>query len=377
MQIDEEKLIHSINKLEHFLIRNEKQSSVEELADYYSLVQLIYDMFGIKLNTNVFMNNKKINELITKYHVKNLNTLVNFSNDNALDLSILSNNFNSLLPKHLDIYHKTDTYKISNNMKYYTEEDFKDLTYSFFSMYGNNVLKFIKNIIENNRIELGSYKKLDSGVAYTVSSYLTNDIYIITSLFDYSIDSMSILVHELGHAIDMTNVANNQGKKNYTATPYLEIPSCFFEMSFLNYLYKNKIESDIALNIIVDRILNQTSNFNIYSDLLTNENGEYSVDINGYIVATNIKEDIVGKCYRDDLIYFLGYVTALNMLKLSESNEKEYIKYFNNFSTLKHELSFEEVIKTLGIDYEKYLECSLIENYIKENTNKLIKKYTK
>lgn len=29
MQINEEQLIHSINKLEHFLIRNEKQSSIE------------------------------------------------------------------------------------------------------------------------------------------------------------------------------------------------------------------------------------------------------------------------------------------------------------------------------------------------------------
>ena len=65
------------------------------------------------------------------------------------------------------------------------------------------------------------------------------------------------------------------------------------------------------------------------------------------------------------------------MLKVSENNEKEYMKYFNNFSTLKHEQSFEENIETLGIDFEKYLENSLIEDYIRNNAKKLIKKYSK
>jgi hypothetical protein len=139
---------------------------------------------------------------------------------------------------------------------------------------------------------------------------------------------------------------------------------------------KNKVEINTALNIIVDRMINQTSNFNIYSDLLMNETGEYSLDVNGYIVKTNVDKNLINKCYRDDLIYFLGYITAFNMLKVSENNEKEYMKYFNNFSTLKHEQSFEENIETLGIDFEKYLENSLIEGYIKDNTNQLIKKYT-
>ena len=107
-----------------------------------------------------------------------------------------------------------------------------------------------------------------------------------------------------------------------------------------------------------------------------NETGEYSLDVNGYIVKTNVDKNLINKCYRDDLIYFLGYITAFNMLKVSENNEKEYMKYFNNFSTLKHEQSFEENIETLGIDFEKYLENSLIEGYIKDNTNQLIKKYT-
>lgn len=377
MQIDEEKLMHSINKIEHFLIRNEKLSSVDVLVDYYSLVQLIYDMFGVKIDTNIFLNNKKIIEAINKYHLKNLNVLVDFSNKNTFDLSILSNNFNSLLPKHLDTYHKADVFKVSNNLMYYTEENFKELIYSFFSMYGNSTLKFIKNVIENNKIELGSFKPLDSGAAYTVNSFLTKDVYIISSIFDYTIDSMSILVHELGHAIDMMNVANYQGKRNYVSTPFLEVPSCFFEISFLNYLMKNKIETNTTLNIIVDRMINQTANFNIYRDLLIDKVGEYSLDINGYIVKTNSSESLIGKCYRDDLIYFLGYITAFNMLKVSENNEKEYMKYFNNFSTLKHEQSFEENIETLGIDFEKYLENSLIEDYIRNNAKKLIKKYSK
>lgn len=376
MQIDEVKLMHSINKLEHFLIRNEKQSSIEQLVDYYSMIQLIYDMFGVQIDTNIFLNNKKRIEAINKYYIKNLNTLVSFSNENAFDLSILSNNFNYLLPKYLDVYHKADVFKVSNNLMYYTEEDFKELIYSFFSMYGNSTLKFIKNIIENNRIELGSFKPLDSGAAYTVSSFLTNDVYIISSIFDYTVDSMSVLAHGLGHAIDMMNVANYQGKKNYAATPFLEVPSCFFEISFLNYLMENKIETNTTLNIIVDRMINQTANFNVYSGLLIDKVGEYSLDINGYIVKTNTSENLIGKCYRDDLIYFLGYVTAFNMLKVSENNEKEYMKYFNNFSTLKHEQSFEENIETLGIDFEKYLENSLIENYIKDNTSQLIKKHT-
>lgn len=66
MQIDEVKLMHSINKLEHFLIRNEKQSSIEQLVDYYSMIQLIYDMFGVQIDTNIFLNNKKRIEAINK-----------------------------------------------------------------------------------------------------------------------------------------------------------------------------------------------------------------------------------------------------------------------------------------------------------------------
>ena len=48
MQIDEEKLMHSINKIEHFLIRKEKLSSVDVLVDYYSLVQLIMICLELK-----------------------------------------------------------------------------------------------------------------------------------------------------------------------------------------------------------------------------------------------------------------------------------------------------------------------------------------
>ena len=60
MQIDENNLMLDIYKLEKYLIRNEKFSSVDVLLDYYSLASLLEDILGIEVNTDIFMNNKKI-----------------------------------------------------------------------------------------------------------------------------------------------------------------------------------------------------------------------------------------------------------------------------------------------------------------------------
>ena len=377
MRFNRDDLLRTLIMVENYLIRNEKDSSKQAISNYYSLAYLFIDAFGIEIDSDIFMNVKKIKDIRFKNEINKINNIMNFSNENNYDLSILTNNFNSLLSDNIYNSVLANTLKTRVKMKVYSEKEFKDIIYSFFSLYGNDVLNSVKNIIDNNRVQVGTTRPIKCANAYTVCSYLTKDIYIITSANALNTECMSLIVHELGHALDMINIENNQAKKYYISTPFLEVQSCYFEMAFLDYLFKNYIDRESSLFLFVEKMLDNIVTFNKYSDLLVSTADYFALDINGKIVYCNSNTELINNNYRDDLIYFLGYITGLNMMGISSGNEKEYMKYLNNFSSFKHEQNFIDGIKTLGIDYEKYLECSLIENIVKDSCNEYIRKYTK
>ena len=238
MQIDEKNLMLDIYKLEKYLIRNEKFSSVDVLLDYYSLASLLEDILGIEVNTDIFMNNKKIDNILHKYYLKSLKAFVNFLNNNGLDLTNLSNNFNKLLPNDFESFVYLDSLSINKKNKIFSQKEFEDIFYSFFSEFGNNTFKIVKEIIESKKIELGMDMPIENTDGYTVNSFLTNDYYIVSAFKRLSLENMIILAHEIGHAIDFHLVSNAQGKRNATRTSLIEVPSCFFELSFIDYLQK-------------------------------------------------------------------------------------------------------------------------------------------
>ena len=51
------------------------------------------------------------------------------------------------------------------------------------------------------------------------------------------------------------------------------------------------------------------------------------------------------------------------------------MKYFYNFLCMRKEQSFKESINTLGLNYDEFINSSLIKDYVKDKNKEIIKKY--
>ena len=200
MEFDIDKLADDIYKQILYVIHNQRQSSDETITDLYTYAGVFNDLTGIELNTNLFMQQEKINKYLIKYYQTSINDLLNFVNDNMVYLERLATNIFRLLDRNTAIYVYNSYYKYVNRTPDINYNDFKDIIYSFYSRYGNVIFSIVKKMFDEKRISMGAKNKLKND-GYTISSSYTKDVFIVLSIENFGIDSLILLVHELGHAI--------------------------------------------------------------------------------------------------------------------------------------------------------------------------------
>ena len=311
MQIDLNLLLDDISKLMHYLVRNEKQSSMEALSDLHTFTGFFEEITRVEINTDIFMDKDKVNKYLVKYYLDGVRRFTNFFNSNDKDLLTLANNIDSFVDKESVIHIYNDSYKTLNKSKSYSEKEFKEIIYDFYSQYGNNIFNAVRKMFDEKRISMGYYmgSKKDG---YTVSSTFTKSAYIVTGSDYFAIDSMILLVHELAHAASFYTSSIYTSQRNPDMSAFIEVPSCFFELAFMDYLIKNHTEGKSALTILNDKIATDFVSLKKYSEIA--DSVDFFMDDEGYIHGDNLPLNLIGNNLADDLKYTLGYSIALNLL---------------------------------------------------------------
>jgi hypothetical protein len=136
----------------------------------------------------------------------------------------------------------------------------------------------------------------------------------------------------------------------------------------MDYLITNHIDKEVVELMFNDKMVSDTLSFRFYHDM--DENQTLQIDHEGKIVGSD-------RNLREDVIYFIGYLTGLNFHLISKDNKKEAIKTFDNFMCLRDSRTLKENIESLGIDYDKYLNCEIIKDYIEDKNGRFIRRYIK
>ncbi len=368
MEINVEDYLNDLALLKNYLRHNQKISSSDYLGQFYGMVDFFKYIYDIELKKrDIFVNKGLTRKIEAKYISDVLKRFVSFINDNSKDLEVLSKSINSLINKYSEYFIKVEYNRIRSGITTFSEKEFKDIIYSFFSEYGNDTLKIVRDTMENNRIELGIAGNFEGGGLNTFNM-LSGNVYILSILQKYSVYNMSTLVHEFGHVIESKKFILPQSKRRFDGDALSEIPSCFFEMAFMDYLITNHIDKEVVELMFNDKMVSDTLSFRFYHDM--DENQTLQIDHEGKIVGSD-------RNLREDVIYFIGYLTGLNFHLISKDNKKEAIKTFDNFMCLRDSRTLKENIESLGIDYDKYLNCEIIKDYIEDKNGRFIRRYIK
>ena len=188
----------------------------------------------------------------------------------------------------------------------------------------------------------------------------------ITSIYNaYNIFSASILIHELGHAIDFESFQCKQSKKIPAYPDYLgEVPSMTFESAFPDYLIKNKIDEKNAYLLYWSNLV--TTNRYVEEGLKMLKKDFSKIDFSGCI--TENKESIN---FRHDILYGLGGFFSLHFKYIKDHNPDEFNRLFYYFISSRKEASLEDMINRIGFDVDEFSSGKIIEPDIKNHLLKL------
>lgn len=406
IKIDEKHLIQDL-----YFTKNSFSSGVSKdmiKNDYAGFVMLndvlantFHKMFKLE---HIFKNSSEIQKMINKYQNNNRLIFLDFAFSNQELLHQLFSNYINYLNS-IDFKHMPYIEQIRR----YNEKDFIDIILSYFSSYGDLYYKAVKKYFDENRIHMG-YKDIGNNTAGFYSSLIwLSSGYIVSMYNGYNSWSATSFCHELGHAIDAETFVFPQQKVIPTLSDMLiEIPSTTFELGFLDYLHKNKIDikgSEIIYNDRLMLLRDSASNYEVIyneDDVMVELNGDVLIscpekypisritfNTDGTALVDNKLlcekgsfyidgEDVyVNKYrvyhYRDDMLYGLGYYFALHLNMIKDNSMEEFKKIFNSIITSRKESSLVEIIEKLGISLEDFISGKYIKTKI-ENDNLVLKK---
>lgn len=256
-----------------------------------------------------------------------------------------------------------------DEIREYSEKDFKDIIISYFAARGDRYYKIAKKYFDENRINVGS-KLIDEAAGYYAQIIWLKSGYIYNLYPTFDSVSAASVVHELGHAIDAETFLFPQQKKlPIFSDILLEVPSTTFEMGFYDYLRTQKIDTDGGLILKNSRILDLLGFFLelkcalAYDDLEIAETGK-ACDSDGNIYDL-----------KTDIIYGLGYYFALHLNLINEYSTSEFQKVFNNIISTRKESTLTDSILMSGFCLDDFITGKYIKPKIKEDYLTLKKRY--
>ena len=367
LTIDTERLRDDIFKMKKYFSKSPRADDIRN--DYYNFLTLVMMYENItdeKIDiSGIFINPKKVKKILSYENER----------DNVRFRELLEKYFSDIAGILIQFYVRGDGKNIMDMpfysvMRKYNKKDFTDIILDYFSRYGIREERIAKKYFMENRIQNGVY--MDEGLGYLVNCVMNKSGYIFTSYKELDSFCQSIIVHELGHAIDDEVFAFPQYKKLGKCDVLTEVPSTFFEIGFAFFLKDQNIDRDgsiIIINDIIRRIMETAEGVK----LIINEqvkNGRVVLEDGGYAVIDDETLSLI-----DIITYGLSYYISFYLQCMLDGDYKGFMKRFYNFLTTRGELSLEEGIETLGINYDDFMMGDVIIPKVKENTIELKKRF--
>lgn len=386
MQIDLERLISDVVTLSNHIHMNQTPSGVRRnLNNLISYVDMLENLSGYTIDLDrVFFDGKSAASTYNKFRDKKYDEFYKYVRDNLPVILEMFYNYDCMMK---DIPFE-DYYGVRNFRKY-SEKDFKDIVLSYYASCGEDAYKKVKQFFDEKRISVSVLR------AYDYSQYISSSAlesgYILCGYDELSTQSMTALVHELGHMLDYMNLYVTQGKTYSVADDaLLEVASVGREYDFLNYLIQNKIDP-VSARILINNLVIETFDGYEYSSLLDGSENIVLLEKDEF-ASKEIEEDVVNseegydeetytyfidkEQFRLRLLYALGNYFAFHLYEIKKQNPKEYEKIFHNLiSTRKECKSILESVDSLGISSELFLSSKVIEEPIRTNSMELKKKF--
>ena len=334
--------------------------------NFVLLNEYLYHNFGKVILYNKCFSEEQFVNLLYKKECQSLFKFVTFLNDNNDDLLKLSSSFLKHLKK-IDF----KEYPYWDNLRGYSEKDFKDIILGYYSTYGNELYSHVKKYFDEKRINLGTINDRSGYAGFFVGLQWIDSGYIFSIYNAFNSATASALVHELGHAIDAERFVFPQKKNIPVFSDVLcEVPSTTFELGFLDYLKSNRIDIDGSMILKNNRICDMQDYFDAIKKV-TKDTDDFEVCSDG------IAEDKDGNEYdlRDSVLYGLGYYYALHLNLIQSKDPKEFLKVFNNIVTMRKESSFRDSVDMMGYNYNEFLSGSYIKPILKNDMLELKKRY--
>ncbi|MGL5630558.1 MAG: oligoendopeptidase F [Mycoplasmoidaceae bacterium] len=273
--------------------------------------------------------------------------------------------------------------------------------------FGDEYIKIVKRAFDENWISWLHKDGKHSG-AYSIGGTFGLKQYYISMNFDYTINSLYTLVHELGHSLNSYFYGKKQTVHCSCSIFYAEISSITNEIILSMYLLENTktkkeklyiidkiisgffattsrqiVFSNFEHDIIMRDINKETITWDLikdkYSEMIKKYLGDYNTKVSNefidYSLATILRVDhfYAGNFYVYK--YAIGQICAFWVAKKLYEGDKEIHKKYLKFLESGSSLSPIETIKLLGIDFEKndiWDECQNVLNYFITEYEKLI-----
>lgn len=385
MEIDLEHLISDIVILSNHLHRNQTPNNIKRnLNNLVSYAGMLENLSGYTVDLEqIFFDGRGAADLYNKFLSRKYDEFYKYINDNLSVICKMFYNYDNMMGSI-----PFQDYYVLRNFRKFTEKDFKDIILSYYASCSEDSYKKVKEFFEENRVLLVNNRNLS--YSQYVSSPALESGYAICNYDICDTQSMTTLVHELGHMLDYKNLYVTQGKTYSVADDaLLEVASVGREYDFLNYLIKNKIDP-ISARILINNLVIETFDGYEYSSLLDGYGNVIFMD--EFDFNNKLSEDdgvsdeeydeenytyyINKEQFRLRLLYALGNYFAFHLYEIKKQNPKEYEKIFHNLiSTRKECKSILESIDKLNIPLDDFLSSKMIEESIRSNSMELKKKF--
>ena len=347
--------------------------------------------------SKMFCDPKRTQKMLDRRRYKAINFFINFINENQETRIDLFSNFTHILD---DLDFQWIPFFDFNRR--YNEKDFIDLILSYYSTYGDKYYNIVKKYFDENRVQMGLYDlqmdffekvfklcKTDEQRKNVVENYypdllhdgffgsLTNlsSAYIMSDYNSLTSLSATALVHEFGHAIDAELFLFPQKKKidNFSDL-FVEIPASTFELCFLDYLEKNKIDEDYSVVNFNNKCIEIDNKTEEIFPVLSAKNPDLTTD-GRIIIKGETEEEDVEYNFRDDVMYGLSYYFGMCLSIIREQDPKEFLRVLNNIMTTRKEITLEEAINKSGIPYDDFISGEFVRPKVEEKYLKLTKRF--
>lgn len=259
----------------------------------------------------------------------------------------------------------------------YSYKETIDLIYDFYNTINPNMYKIIKQILDEKRI---IYRYIDPSYdAYTIPIRSINKYYIFVNNDGLTnIDTISYIIHELGHIMDWT-INNNLSanlKMTQTLNNYIEVIPITLELIFKDYCHNNGINNDNIYNIL-ERLIEDCIEIQIMAKIK-------NIKFNGTLIKNNhqitkiCNDSITKNCHylnaddepidiQNSIKYTLGTIIAFMFEDMYKDNPQESLKnmfdFINNIYTMDDNI----IMDNFGLNKDDIIKGKTLKKVLKND----------